>query len=153
MTTDQPGYFINQKLIEEMARLQRQAVLATREMGGVLPELQDADLERIHSVLDIACGPGEWAIEVAAQFPHIAQVVGVDISPRMVSYAFAQAAAKDRKVTFQLMDVTRPLAFDDASFDLVNGRFLLSFLRREQWPPLIQECARILKPGGILRLT
>lgn len=153
MTTDQPGYFINQNLIQEMARLQRQAALVTREMGGVLPELQEGERARLHSALDIACGPGEWTIEVARAFPHMHQVIGVDISRRMISYASAQAEAQGRKVAFQVMDVTRPLTFDDASFDLVNARFLLSFLRREQWPPLLKECVRILKPGGILRIT
>ncbi len=51
------------------------------------------------------------------------------------------------------MDARRPLAFEDQSFGLVNGRFLASFLDQACWPCLITECKRVLTPGGILRLT
>lgn len=51
------------------------------------------------------------------------------------------------------MDITEPLDFADGSFDLVNGRFLLCFLKREQWLPLLTECFRLLRPGGVLRIT
>src|SRR2546421_638947 len=71
----------------------------------------------------------------------------------MVAYANAQAEAEERVVSFRVMDITQPLDFPDASFDLINARFLLSFMKREQWPILLQECHRILRPGGILRVT
>lgn len=35
----------------------------------------------------------------------------------------------------------------------MNARFLGSALLREPWQPLLDECTRILKPGGLLRLT
>ena len=47
----------------------------------------------------------------------------------------------------------KPLPFAAHSFDLVNGRFLLSFMPRTSWPALLAECRRLLRPGGILRLT
>jgi SAM-dependent methyltransferase len=51
------------------------------------------------------------------------------------------------------MDVMEPLAFEDGSFDLINGRLLWSFLLPAAWPRLLAECRRLLRPGGILRLT
>jgi ubiquinone/menaquinone biosynthesis C-methylase UbiE len=51
------------------------------------------------------------------------------------------------------MDILKPLEFPDASFDLINARYIVGFMRREQWPILMKECLRILRPGGILRLT
>ena len=148
----QNEYFINQELVEEMVRLNRQAALVTGEMGGVLAE--PLDLARVQSVLDLACGPGEWVMAAAHSYPHLQKVIGVDKSRRMIAYANAQAEAADAPVSFRVMDITQsPLDFEDGSFDLVNGRFLLSFMRREQWPHLLSECFRILRPGGILRIT
>jgi len=41
----------------EIARLMKQSQLLTRSMGGVFPELGD-ELTHMHSILDLACGPG-----------------------------------------------------------------------------------------------
>jgi ubiquinone/menaquinone biosynthesis C-methylase UbiE len=143
-------YFINQELVEEMVRLNRQAALVTQEMGGELAEQQE--IAAFNDVLDLACGPGEWAMQVARSSPHF-QVVGVDKSRRMIAYAQAKAEAQERGVAFRVMDITQPLDFADRSFDLVNGRFLLSFMKREQWLPLLTECFRILRPGGVVRIS
>lgn len=56
-------------------------------------------------------------------------------------------------VSFGTMDATQPFDFSDATFDLVNGRFLIGFLTKAAWPALIQEGQRVLRPGGVLRLT
>ena len=45
------------------------------------------------------------------------------------------------------------MLFRSASFDLINARFMLAFMKRELWPVLLQECFRVLKPGGIIRIT
>ena len=135
----------------EMARLMRQDQLLTQGMGGILPE--KPDLSQAKSILDLACGPGGWALETAYTYPTI-QVVGVDISENMVNYANAQARAQLlSNARFQTMNILQPLAFPNASFDLVNARYTLGFIRSEAWPVLIQECLRLLRPGGILRFT
>jgi SAM-dependent methyltransferase len=145
-------YFINQEWIEEMVRLNRQATLVTREMGGTLPEQQDTT--PFQNVLDLACGPGEWVMQVARSNPHTQRIIGVDKSKRMIEYAIACAAAESLPgIEFQILDVTQPLTLPEASFDLINGRFLLSFMQREQWPLLLTECYRLLRPGGVLRIT
>lgn len=59
----QQHYFIDQKEAAEMARLYRQGQLLTDMQGGVLPE--HPDLVGIHDVLDVACGTGEWALQLA----------------------------------------------------------------------------------------
>uniref|UniRef100_UPI0035E452C3 class I SAM-dependent methyltransferase n=1 Tax=Thermogemmatispora sp. TaxID=1968838 RepID=UPI0035E452C3 len=45
------------------------------------------------------------------------------------------------------------LDWPDASFDLINGRLLCGFMLPAAWPRLLAECHRLLKPGGIIRLT
>jgi SAM-dependent methyltransferase len=136
--------------LELTRRLAHERILS-EQMGGALPEL--TDLEGVHDVLDIACGPGGWALEVAKTCPHM-QVTGIDMSPRLVNFARAQAYILAlQNIRFQCMDAQGRLGFPDASFDLVNARFLAEFLSKSHWSPLLQECLRILRPGGIVCLS
>jgi len=135
----------------EMARLINQTQLIHNMQGEIFPV--QFDLTRVLRVLDVACGPGGWSIEVARAYSHI-DVVGFDISPSMIEHAqmFAEAEGVEN-VEFQVMDATRPLAFDDESFDLVNASYLQSFMTPDTWVTFLLECLRILRPGGILKIT
>lgn len=146
-------YVIDPESAAEMARLMHQDKLVTSCMGGVLPEIAEDDLNKVQRVLDLACGPGGWPLEVAYTYSDM-EVVGVDISERMIAYAQAQAQVQQRtNVSFQVMNILEPLDFPDASFDLVNVRYINAFMLRDKWPVLFQEIRRVLRPGGILRLT
>jgi ubiquinone/menaquinone biosynthesis C-methylase UbiE len=145
-------YVIDAESGAEMARLIDQDALITKAMGGLFPE--ELDLSRVRRVLDIACGPGGWAQEVAFTHPEI-EVVGIDISQAMIAYAQAQAKVQGLdNATFKVMDATKPLDFPDSSFDWVNARFLIGFMPTlAGWSQLTQECMRLLSPGGFIRLT
>src|SRR5579863_2086229 len=104
------SYFIDAEDSSEMARLLDQDMLVTRSMGGLFPERAD-DLDHIHTILDVACGPGGWVLRVAREYPHL-QVTGVDISERMVGYARSLAQASGLpNAHFNVMDVLHPLEF------------------------------------------
>ncbi len=144
-------YVMDPESATEMTRLLYQDRLLTQELGGLFPE--NPDLSGVRDMLDIACGPGGWVLDVAFQYPE-KQVTGIDISKTMVMYAQAQAKARGLdNAEFLVMDVLKPLEFDDNSFDLVNGRLLFGFMPASSWPKVVQECMRILRPGGLLRLT
>jgi ubiquinone/menaquinone biosynthesis C-methylase UbiE len=148
---DENTYFIDAENAAEMARLLMQDRLLTKTMGGLFP--QQIDLAHVQRILDLACGPGGWALDVARAYPE-KQVVGVDVSQLMVAYANAQAREqKLPNASFQTMDILKPLAFPDNSFDLVNARFLTGLMPTSAWSKLVQECMRILRPGGIIRVT
>ena len=154
MPTDQPQsestYFIDADSAAEMARLMIQDRLLTKGMGGLFPE--QADLSNIHRILDIGCGPGGWALDVASTYPD-SQVTGIDISELAITYARTQAKVQRLdNVSFHVMDASQPLDFPDGSFDLVNAR-TIGFFPTTVWPNLMQECMRILRTGGIIRLT
>lgn len=135
----------------EMSRLIDQDRLVTQGMGGLFPE-QSNDFTGMHRVLDVACGPGGWALEVAFAHPEI-EVVGFDISRAMIDYARAKAQVQGLdNASFLVMDMQKPLDFPDHSFDLVNVRFI-NFLPAAAWPKLVQELYRIMRPEGIMRLT
>src|SRR5215469_18522543 len=111
---------------ETMAWLLNFDKIVTKGMGGTLAE--QADLSGIKRVLDIACGPGGWALEVAREHPEI-EVTGIDISEAMIRFAKALATSRGYgNVRFLVMDVKQPLAFPDASFDLINERTLYGVL-------------------------
>lgn len=150
-TPKENTYIIDPESAAEMARLIRLDQFTTQGMGGPLAGLPD--LPSSSRILDIACGPGGWALDVA--YANLdSEVAGIDISKTMISYANARARSQGlTNVSFGIMDITGPLDFSDNSFDLVNGRLLVGVLLSDRWPELLVECLRVLKPGGIFRWT
>jgi SAM-dependent methyltransferase len=144
-------YFTDPDL--ELERLLTAGRLLTEAMGGPLSEQPEARRDSLRRVVDVACGSGEWVLKVASAYSHIEQVVGFDISEAMITYAQRQAQLQGLfNVQFEVMDVTNRLEFDDGSFDLVNAR-TIGFLSPKHYTGLIGECARITRPGGVIRLT
>jgi SAM-dependent methyltransferase len=146
-------YIFDSENPTELARLINQDALTTRAMGGPLAGLRPLQIADLHQVLDMACGPGGWVLDVAFAYPDI-EVAGSDISRSMIEYANARARSQGlANASFGVMDITRPLDLADVSFDLLNVRFVGGVLLREHWDPFIAECTRLLRHGGILRLT
>jgi SAM-dependent methyltransferase len=145
------NYVFDPESPTEMARLINQGRQLTQAMGGLFAGISDTS--GLRNMLDMACGPGGWVLDVAFSHPEI-EVAGIDISKTMIDYANARALTqKLTNASFGVMDITQPLDFADGAFDMINARFLFAALRRGAWEPLLQECTRLLRPGGILRLT
>lgn len=135
----------------ELARLIDQDRFLNQTMGGPLAGVPN--LPEGARVLDMGCGPGGWVLDAAFERPDI-EIAGIDISPAMINYANARARSQGRfNATFGVMNIIEPLDFSDASFDLVNARLLVGTMKREAWDVFLDECTRILRPGGILRLS
>ena len=138
---------------EELTRLRIQDQMLTTRMGGVLPE--QADPTRFHRVIDVGCGMGGWLIALAQSYPTINLLAGVDVSASMVKAARAQAEEEgiSNRVEFHVMDALRMIEFPKNYFDLVNHRLNFSYLRKWNWPNLLQEYQRIARPGAVIRIT
>lgn len=144
------SYQVDAENAAEMARLTRQSYMLTEHLGLFPASL---DLSEKRAFLDIGCGPGEWAFAVAERFPA-STVTGIDISALMIRYARFSAEIHQRSNTqFEVMDARQPLAFPDASFDVINARFITGFQSTTSWPVLVSECFRLLRPGGIICST
>src|SRR5450755_292373 len=151
MSTSKNSYVIDSEQPAETARIIEQSKLFTQAMGGFIPD--ELDVSGVRRVLDLGCGPGQWTGDVAFEYPEW-EVVGVDINATMIEYAHAVARSQGRpNISFESMDLTHPLAFADASFDLINARFMVGFQDTTSWPVLLAECWRVLAPGGILLLS
>lgn len=138
---------------QELARLTVVDHLLTTQMGGVLPE--QSDPARFRYVLDVGCGTGGWLLEGARKCPGGAVNTGIDISHRAIQQACARTTEEGLapQVDFRVMDALRRLNFPDASFDVTNLRFGMSFARTWEWLELLAEMQRVTCPGGIIRLT
>lgn len=84
-------------------------------------------------------------------YPAGAEVLGIDLSPAMLRRAERRRARSPARVELAEMDVTS-LALPDACFDAAVASFLFCTLPQERQLPALSELARILKPGGALRL-
>ncbi len=101
------------------------------------------------SVLDMGCGTGLAARAIAGHAGFRGSVTGIDLSAHLVAVASRLAGEQGvgQRVTFQSGDVRR-LPFADASFDAVVAHTLISHVPGPL--AVLQEAARVLKPGGTI---
>jgi SAM-dependent methyltransferase len=91
-----------------------------------IPAMDALRLEPGEKVLDIGCGPGTTAIELAARVAPDGEVVGADISPAMIAAAARRAAAAGAN---NARFVVANAQSDDlgADFDAAYSRFGVMF--------------------------
>lgn len=98
-------------------------------------------------VLDVACGTGLLTFEAARLVGTAGQVVGIDLSGRMIDTARRMAPPN---VSFQRMDAQK-LDLPTASFDAVLCGLGLMYVPESA--AAVSEMARVLRPGGRLALA
>jgi SAM-dependent methyltransferase len=113
-------------------------------MGGELRRATDLmALERGRTVLDLACGPGNFTRGFAARVGPSGLAVGIDASPTMLRRAVDEGG--DPAPAYVRGDAVR-LPFADATFDAVCC-FAALHLFAEPFVAL-DHIARVLRPGG-----
>lgn len=124
------------------ARLRRRAAAFTGETAAAdarVPLVEAVAAARPTRILEVGCGWGELAEWVGRETG--AEVVAVDLSPRMVELA------RERGVDARIGDV-QALPFADGEFDVAIAAWMLYHV-----PDLdrgVAELARVLRPGGRL---
>ncbi|MDD4498204.1 MAG: methyltransferase domain-containing protein [Methanosarcinaceae archaeon] len=107
------------------------------------------DLSPEEKVLDLCCGQGRHALELARRgFSH---VEGYDNSAFLIRKARARADKAGLSISFRQGDA-RALPYEPASFDAVTllGNSFGYFDSESQDLQLLKEICRVLKPGGRL---
>jgi SAM-dependent methyltransferase len=120
------------------ARIDDKAHNAFYDRPAVLSLLPSVEGRR---ALDAGCGPGAYAEWLA---DHGAEVVGLDVSPRMLE--LARHRLRER-ASFVRADLGRPLDFlAPGSFDLVLSALTLDYVR--DWASAFRSFFRVLRAPG-----
>jgi ubiquinone/menaquinone biosynthesis C-methylase UbiE len=113
--------------------------------------VEDGLISGGHTVLDVATGPGEPALTLAALVGAEGKVLGIDPAPEMVE---AARRATDhlgfRNAQFDVASADR-LPFPADTFDAVVSRFGVMFFPSPV--AAVREMLRVLKPGRKLALA
>ena len=97
-------------------------------------------------VLEIGCGSGRYALQVAKSTG--CRVLGVDINASGIDTAnqLAKIGELASQVRFELCDVSKNLPFEDQTFDAMFSNDVLCHVPGR--PAVIEETFRVLKPGA-----
>jgi len=107
------------------------------------PVAEAARLTPGQQVLDVACGTGVLAREVASRVGPGGTVIGLDRNDGMLS------VARDRRPDLEWHEgMAESLPFPDQSFDAVVSQFGLMFF--DDRTAALREMWRVLRPGGRL---
>ena len=93
------------------------------------------------AALDVGCGVGLVDRHVSARF----ELQGVDVSPAMVE----RAREANPGVEYAVSEPRR-LPHPDGRFDLAFAVCVLHHVERADRPALLQEMARVVRPGGLV---
>ena len=107
------------------------------------------DARRAQSILDIACGTGDFSLAIAGRMHPDSRITGLDLSEGMLAVMRDKVAKAglEGRISCEQGD-SEAMRFADASFDAVTIAFgIRNFAHREA---ALREILRVLKPGGRL---
>jgi ubiquinone/menaquinone biosynthesis C-methylase UbiE len=116
----------------------------TSEESQQIPRI--LELTPISRVLEIGCGSGRYALQLAETVG--CSVVGVDINPSGIDNAnhLANARGLSDRAGFEVCDASNRLPWADATFDAAFANDVLCHIPGRV--AVLQEAHRVLKPGG-----
>jgi ubiquinone/menaquinone biosynthesis C-methylase UbiE len=136
--TSDPRYFI--EFLDA-----RKTIAGEREIKQLVLDLLDLRLGE--HVLDVGCGTGDDAREIAGLVGATGRVVGIDSSEVMVTEAKRRVPTSVGHLEFRTGDA-RKLDFPDSSFDAVRTDRVLIWVPEVE--NVLSEIFRVLRPGGRL---
>lgn len=125
-------------------------------LGGLLSLGQDRRW-RSAMVSHVTAGPGESVLDVATGTAGVAlalrdatgaQVVGIDLTGRMLDAARRKLEQRSERGVHLVQGRAESLPFPDGAFDAVTFTYLLRYVSDPS--ATVAELARVLKPGGVL---
>lgn len=114
---------------------------------------ENLELPEKGRILDVNCGTGAHAIEIAERMRGLGDVFGVDPNPERIELSRAKAQAKKLDdVIFECCEADA-LPYGDDDFDVVIGD--ASMMATPQIEPMLKEMLRVAKYDGtvILKLA
>jgi ubiquinone/menaquinone biosynthesis C-methylase UbiE len=139
-------------------------IVAERQAGPKLEALRQLDRQPGERFLEVGVGTA-WAFARLVTESGFADAYGLDVATGMLEVArqtiselAARGAARlpepvegpgapSLSIPFLLADA-RHLPFLDATFDCLLNTYTFEVLATSDTPPVLEECLRVLKPGG-----
>ncbi|MCL4838968.1 MAG: methyltransferase domain-containing protein [Thermoanaerobaculia bacterium] len=152
MTARDDAFYVHALRFRWLTPLYDGVVAATtRERTFRAAVLEQAGLRPGQRVLDLGCGTGTLAIEMASRCPGL-QIFGLDGDPEVLSRAERKAVRAGVEITWQQGLATR-LPFPDGSFDRAVSTLFFHHLATEDKVSAARELHRVLRPGGQLHVA
>lgn len=105
------------------------------------------DCDHPLSVLDVACGTGDFTIEIARRAADGSSVTGIDLSEGMMEVGRRKILSSGVSAVLEYGDC-EALAYEDNTFDRISVGF--GVRNFEHLSVGLREMCRVLKPGGKL---
>ena len=99
-------------------------------------------------VLDVGCGEG-YNTRILADL--CGEIIGIDVSEKMVTAAREAEVAKPQGIEYHTTPGNDLGMFADGSFDAVVST--MAMMDMADYAGCIRECARVLRPGGLLQFS
>jgi ubiquinone/menaquinone biosynthesis C-methylase UbiE len=124
------------------------AITETRARERAIARAKIRDGE---AILEVAVGTGLTFFEILKANPN-GENAGIDLTPAMLEKA-RRRAAQAGTTNYQLAaGDAYNLQFPDAHFDLLMNNYMFDLLPEKDFPIVLAEFRRVLKPGGRLVL-
>ena len=131
----------------EVARLERQH---RAWVGPMYALLEDVGLSAGMRVLDLGCGPGFTAFELAHFVGVSGTVVACDNNAGFLNVLERERDRRRLRQVATLKAGVESLPVDQGSFDVIYGRWILSWLADVEG--VLERAGALLRPGGALVL-
>lgn len=115
-----------------------------RDNPSTLALLTEPKLPSDSKILDLGCGVGRDAVFFAKK-GH--QVTATDFSDVIIQRN--KELFKDSNVTFSILDMQKPLPYENSSFDVVFSSLSLHYYDHKTTQRIVEEAHRILSDGGL----
>ncbi len=128
--------------------------------GSTEKKYRDWGLEKLSAqlgerILEIGFGTGHCLVALAKAVGPSGRVIGLDISDGMLAIAHdrLQGEELDERANLHLGDAAKLDFIEAGSLDGIFMSFTLELFDNPEIPRVLQECYRILKPGGRLAVV
>lgn len=113
--------------------------------------LEKANIRNGETILEVAVGTGLMFEKIVAANPT-GRNVGIDLTPAMLERARTRIGRTASQNYELRVGDAYALDFPDAQFDLLVNNYMFDLLPEADFPRVLQEFRRVLKPNGRLVL-
>ncbi len=116
--------------------------------------VQMAGIKEDDVVLEVACGTGRATVEIARIIGEEGKFYAIDLTQAMLKRAENKLKKHNLldKVDLRLGDA-KNLPYPDETFDIVYNAYMFDLIDVSEFPTILSEFKRVLKPGGKLVLV